>query len=207
MNRMTWGMTRGITWRMTLICAAALLTQTACAPLVPLAVTAAGVTALDISKDRRTTGKYWDDNALEVKLRRAIGNDAALKGANVSVTVFNGVVLLTGEVGRDAQRRRAGALAAAHKKSGAAAHVVNELALSGSTNLSSRLNDSWITGKVKVRLAKADGLPGSAVKAITEHGKVYLMGKVTRREADLAVNAIRSIRGITHIVKVFEYTE
>ena len=146
---------------------------------------------------------------MEVKLRSDISNDPALgNDINVSVTVFNGVVLLTGEVNSDKQRQRASTLANTYKKTGEVASVVNELALAGKTNVFSRfINDPWITSKVKVRLLKVPELPSNAVKVVTEHSKVYLLGKVTRGEADAAVEAIRDIKGITHIVKVFEYTD
>ena len=181
---------------------AALQLLSACIPLVFTAVT---VTAVDVSLDRRTAGKYWDDNALEVKLGRAIGNDAALgSGINVSVTAFNGIVLLTGEAYSDDQRQRVEELANGYEET---RKVVNELELAGKTNLSSRLNDAWITGKVKTRLLQLSEPPPSAVKVVTEHGKVYLLGRVTRAETEAVVETIRDISGVTHIVKVFEYTD
>ena len=172
---------------------------------IPLVLTAATVTAIDVTLDRRTAGKYWDDNALEVKVRRAIGNDDALgSGINVSVTVFNGIVLLTGEVYNDDQRQRVEQLAKGYEET---RKVVNELELAGKTNLSSRLNDAWITGKVKTRLLKLSDPPPSAVKVVTEHGKVYLLGRVTRAETEAVVETIRGISGVTYIVKVFEYLD
>ena len=172
---------------------------------IPLVLTAATVTAIDVTLDRRTAGKYWDDNALEVKVRRAIGNDDAIgSGINVSVTVFNGIVLLTGEVYNDDQRQRVEELAKGYEET---RKVVNELQLAGKTNLSSRLNDAWITGKVKTRLLKLSDPPPSAVKVVTEHGKVYLLGRVTRAETEAVVETIRGISGVTYIVKVFEYLD
>ena len=188
-----------------LVLLAALHALSACVPLV---ITAATVTAVDVNLDRRTAGKYLDDNALELKLRSGINNDPALgRDINVSVTAFNGSVLLTGEVNSEAQRMRAVELAESYRETGEVAKVVDGLTLAGKTNLFSRLNDSWITSKVKARLFKSEGLPASAVKVVTEHGKVYLLGKVTRAEAETAVESIRDINGITHIVKVFEYTD
>ena len=172
---------------------------------IPLVLTAATVTVIDVTLDRRTAGKYWDDNALEVKVRRAIGNDAAIgSGINVSVTVFNGIVLLTGEAHNDDQRQRVEQLAKGYEET---RKVVNELELAGKTNLSSRLNDAWITGKVKTRLLKLSEPPPSAVKVVTEHGKVYLLGRVTRAETEAVVETIRGISGVTYIVKVFEYLD
>lgn len=188
-----------------LILLAVLQPLSACIPLV---ITAATVTAVDINLDRRTAGKYWDDNALELKLRSDIGNDATL-GAdiNVSVTVFNGVVLLTGEVNSDEQRQRAAELVEKYKINNEVASIVNALSLAGKTNLSSRINDAWITAKIRAKLIQAKEPPASAVKVVTEHGKVYLLGRVTHAEGDAFIETISGISGITHIVKVFEYLD
>lgn len=174
---------------------------------VPLLLTAATVTVLDVSQDRRTAGTYLDDNKLEIRLRNDIAQDQSLTGINASVTAFNGIVLLTGEANSDVQRQRVSQLAETYKTSGEVRNVVNELKLAGKTNISSRINDTWITAKVKARLLKAKNLPASTVKVVTEHGKVYLLGQVTAIEAEAAVAAIHGIGGVTHIVKVFEYIE
>ncbi len=181
---------------MILLMAAPVLT--ACVPLV---LTAATVTAVDVSLDRRTAGRYVDDNSLEVKLRSQLSADAALDGSNVSVTSMNGVVLLTGQTHSDAQRRRATAVAEQHEQT---RRVVNALELSGKTNLASRVNDAWITTKVRARLLATKGVPASAVKVVTEHGKVYLLGLVSEDEAAATVAAVQSVGGVTYIVKVFE---
>ncbi len=193
---------KSLTLRVVLL--AALQAVSACVPLVVTAT----VAVVDIALDRRTAGKYWDDNVLEVKLRGDISQDEALgDGINVSVTALNGIVLLSGQVNNDTQRQRAEQLARKYIDSGEVSNVVNELALAGKTNLSSRLNDTWITGKVKARLLNVENLPTTAVKVVTEHGKVYLLGQVTQIEAEAAVEAARTVRGVTHIVKVFEYIE
>ncbi|MGR3913814.1 MAG: BON domain-containing protein [Gammaproteobacteria bacterium] len=166
-----------------------------------------GIPALiiDVSIDRRTPGRYLDDNLLETKLRSAYKSDERIgAGVHISVTAINGIVLLSGETGTDAQRRRAGEMAEAQQET---RKVVNELQLSGATNPASRLNDAWITGKVKARMLNLRNFPASAIKVVTEHGKVYLLGLVTREEGGIAIAAIRRVRGITHIVAVFEYTD
>ena len=40
---------------------------------------------------------------------------------------------------------------------------------------------------------------------MTEAGVVYLLGIVTRKEADDATAIARSISGVTKVVRVFEY--
>ena len=184
-----------------LVLLAALQGLAACVPLV---LTAATVTAVEVSQDRRTPGKYLDDNLLEVRLRGALGQNQSLGGeVNISVTSFNGLVLLTGEVNTDEQRQRAGEIV---QRDSETRKLVNELELAGKTNVVGRLNDSWLTSKVKARLFNTENL-ASKIKVVTEHGKVYLLGLVTQSEADAAVDAVRSVKGVTRIIKVFEYIE
>lgn len=178
---------------------------TAC---LPVAITTATVTAISVSQSRRTPGTYLDDNALELKLRADIAKDAIVgRGVNISVTTFDGLVLLTGEVNSDEQRQRVSELAEVYKQTREVIFIANELELAGRTNISSRFNDAWLTTKVKTRLFKAKNLSASSVKVVTEHGKVYLLGIVTRAEDAAAVDAVRRVNGVTHIVKVLKHTD
>ncbi len=173
---------------------------TACAPLL---IGATIVTSIDLHTERRTIGRNIDDNLLELELRGAYRADENLGSpVNISVTAINGIVLLTGEVHTDEQRQYAESLAREYERT---RNVVNELDLAGRSNLNSRVNDTWITGKVKSGLLKADDVPSSNIKVVTERGKVYLMGLVTQAEAQAAVELAQSVVGVTHIVKVFEY--
>jgi len=174
--------------------------MTAC---IPIAVGVATVTAIDLAYDTHTIGQKIDDNSLEFKLRADFLTDDLLgTSENVSVTAINGIVLLTGEVHTDAQRQHASTLAKSRVET---REVVNELELSGKTNLTSRANDSYITGKVKSKLIAAEGVPSTNIKVVTERSKVYLLGLVTKSEAEAAVDVAKGVRGVTHIVKVFEY--
>ena len=175
---------------------------TAC---VPLAIGTATVTAVDLYMERRTVKQSVDDNSLELKLRKDYLSDEKLgNSVNISTTIINGIVLLTGEVHTDEQRQYAEKLARSYIDT---REVVNELELSGRTNMNSRANDSYLTGKVKSKLVRADGVPSTNIKVVTERGKVYLLGLVTHPEADAAVKAAQSVKGVTHIVKVFEYID
>jgi len=169
---------------------------------VPVLVVAATVTTVSVATDRRTLGRNIDDNTLEVDLRSEFLLDDKLDATHLSVTAINGIVLLTGEVSNDSQRQYAEKLAEANSRT---LTVVNEVQLAGTTSLTSRTNDSLITTKVKAKLVNAPGVKANTVKVVTEAGKVYLLGLVTRSEADAAVAAAQTVGGVTHIVKVFEY--
>ncbi len=175
---------------------------TAC---VPIFLGTATVTAIDLIMERRTVGRNIDDNALELKLRKDYLIDEKLgTPVNISTTIINGIVLLTGEVNTDEQRQYAAEIAKQYQET---REVINELELSGRTNLNSRANDTYLTGKVKSKLLRADNVPSTNIKVVTERGKVYLLGLVTTAEAEAAVTAAQTVRGVTHIVKVFEYIE
>jgi len=162
---------------------------------VPVLVVAATVTTVSVATDRRTLGRNIDDNTLEVDLRSEFLLDDKLDATHLSVTAINGV-------SNDSQRQYAEKLAEANSRT---LTVVNEVQLAGTTSLTSRTNDSLITTKVKAKLVNAPGVKANTVKVVTEAGKVYLLGLVTRSEADAAVAAAQTVGGVTHIVKVFEY--
>ena len=173
---------------------------TAC---VSVAIGTAAVTAVNVIQDRRSLGRNIDDNSLELKLRADIKRDAILgKMVHLSVTAINGLVLLTGEIQHEDQRKRAVALAESYLET---RKVVDEMVQEDFATLGSRTNDSWITSKVKAVLLKTPGVPSSNIKVVTEKSRVYLLGLVTKHEAERAVNAVKGVRGVTHIFKVFEY--
>lgn len=178
-------------------------TLSACAPLV---LGGAAVTAL-VAVDRRPSGAQVDDNVIELKgaarLRDAMGSRA-----NVSITSYNRQVLLTGEVPDAATKQTAEEIARKTIEellpSGAKALVVNELAVMPASSLTQRSNDLFITTKVKASLVDVKELSANAFKVVTERGTVYLMGRVTQREAALATQVVRNVPGVTRLVRVLE---
>jgi len=74
------------------------------------------------------------------------------------------------------------------------------------SDLGARSNDTVITSKVKARFVEADTFPANVVKVVTERGVVYLMGLVSRKEAEDAARIAATTSGVARVVKVFEYT-
>ena len=68
-----------------------------------------------------------------------------------------------------------------------------------------RANDSYLTSKVKARFVDNGGFSVNHVKVVTEGGVVYLLGLVTRKEADAAVEIARTTGGVQKVVRAFEY--
>ena len=81
-----------------------------CAPLVVVGATVGAGTL--VATDRRSAGAQVDDEAIELKVAKAVGDRwAASTGVHVNVTSYNGIVLLTGEVPTPAIRDEIGKLA------------------------------------------------------------------------------------------------
>ena len=169
----------------------------ACAPLM---VGGAVVGTTLVATDRRTSGIQLEDQGIELKAaaraRVAAGGDAA----HVNVTSYNRLVLLSGEVPTEAERRAAEQAAAQVEN---VRSIVNELAVAGVSSLTSRSNDAILTGRVKAAFIDG-GPPAQAVKVVTERGVVYLMGRLTEREADRATQVARRVPGVQKVVRVFE---
>ena len=164
--------------------------------------TTATVMAIDVARDRRGASVYWDDNKMELDIKRLIGKQKQIEHEHINVTVYNGVVLLTGEVPDQRDIDTSIDVAKSHQGS---RQVINRLELAGKTNLNSRANDGWITTKVKTAIATSAPVESTRIKVVTERANVYLMGLVKPEEADIAVEATRSVTGVVRVIKVFEY--
>ncbi len=172
---------------------------TACAPVI---VGSAVVSGISVANDRRSAGQVIDDKIISTQVRKAI-NKSVLSDEHIKVMTYNGVVLLAGEVSDESDILRAEDAAAA--RSGVI-RVINELEPSNPTNISRRTKDSYITSKAKSSLVKVKlkGFNPTRVRVMTTRGIVYLMGKVTKTEANAVVEKVRNLRGVRKVVKVFE---
>lgn len=151
--------------------------------------------------DRRTLGAQTEDRAIMIKGETRIGKLVGDAG-HVNVNSFNRKVLLTGEV-RDAQMKDSAEREVAAVEG--VASVVNELEVAGVSSLTSRSNDALITGKVKASFVDAKDLFANSFKVVTERGTVYLMGRVTEREATRAAQVAAGVAGVRKVIKVFDY--
>lgn len=120
------------------------------------------------------------------------------------MTSYNRIVLLTGEAPREEDRALAEQLA---RETENVRDVVNEIQIASPSSLGSRASDSSITAQVKARFVNQSNgaFAANHVKVVTENGIVYLMGLVTRREADAATHIARTTSGVRKVVRVFEY--
>ncbi len=166
----------------------------------PVVATGVGMGAM-MAADRRSSGAYVEDEGLEWKVQNRIAERFGDR-VHVNATSFNRNVLLTGEVPDDATRAEADRIAASVPNVRA---ITNDLQIAGIASLTSRSNDVVITSKVKARFVDAGTFGAHHVKVLTEAGTVYLMGLVTRDEADKATELARTTSGVRKVIRVFEY--
>lgn len=154
---------------------------------------------------KRSLGSFIDDNTIETISNVNIAKSAPqLSQAHVSTTSFNGIVLLTGQVNSKNLKSIAGNAADNIKN---VRKVYNELEVKGSTSYFARINDTWLTSKIKTRMIADSSIQSNRVKVVTENGIVYLMGLISRDEAARVVDLVQQSYGVQRIVKVFEYID
>ena len=179
--------------------AAATLTGalSACAPLV---LGGAMVGSVLMATDRRSSGAQVEDQAIELKAINRVREVVGDRG-HVNTTSYNRMVLLTGEVPNEADKL---AVEQAVARIENVRSTVNDLVIAGNSSLTSRSNDTILTSKVKAAFVDARDMLSNAFKVVTERGTVYLMGRVTEREATRAAELARSVSGVQKVVRVFE---
>lgn len=191
--------TRATPFRSTLVIGmlAATTALSGCAALI---VGGAVVGGSLLASDRRSSGTQLDDQSIEIKANSRIRDLLGDRG-HVNATSYNRLLLLTGEVPTDTDRAN---IEQALARIDNVKSVVNELAVMTASSLSQRSNDALVTTKVKATLVDAGDISANAFKVFTERGIVYLMGRVTEREAERAADLTRSISGVQKVVKVLE---
>ncbi|MEO5733845.1 MAG: BON domain-containing protein [Rubrivivax sp.] len=169
---------------------------TACAPLLLGGVVlGSGL----VASDRRTTGIQIEDEAIELKAASRLRALASL--GHLNVTSYNRVVLITGEVPTEGDKVAVGAAVAGVEN---VRSIANELLIAPNSSLSSRSNDTVLSGKVKATMLEVKDVQINAFKVVSERGVVFLMGRVTERESRRGAEIASSVPGVRKVVRVFE---
>lgn len=177
---------------------AATLALSGCGLLV---VGGTAATTAVVATDRRTTGEQVEDQAIELKAAAEMRKLFPGDNARVNTTSYAGLVLLTGDVPTQADKQRAEDVARQVEK---VKKVINELRVGEVTPMSVRTNDTWLTSKVKTTLINTKGVPTRTIVVTTERGVVYLLGRLTAQEGQMAGTAASGVGGINKVVKLFD---
>lgn len=173
-----------------------------------LAIASGAAVGAGAAHDRRGVGTYIDDKRIYLGAYDSINNDKeiALKN-NVTIVVYNGVMLLVGETRTPELRQRAERLVSGFDGT---RRIVNEIEVREPEGFWSRRRDNTTTLRVKTALLDLTSLPGfdpTRVNVTTAHRVVYLMGKVSHEEDTAVVGIARDVSGVERVVKVFEHTD
>ncbi|MGY8813092.1 MAG: BON domain-containing protein [Gammaproteobacteria bacterium] len=170
------------------------------------AVAVTGVAAgASVAADKRTTGTVIEDQSIELKATEAIFSNKELrKMIHVNFTSFNTIVLVTGEAPTEELRQNVIELVRNIQK---VTSVHNEITIAAPSSFISRSSDSVITSKVKTKLVADKQATALSTKVVTEKGVVYLMGLITRVQADAATELARKTGGVQKVVRLFQYID
>lgn len=166
---------------------------------------AAGAAAIAMVYDHRPIEDTIHDTKTANKIVDQIRKNRVLRDeCHIDVTVFNKVVLLTGETPNPEWRQQAEEIVRSVDPS---AKIYNQITIQGPTSSLTRTSDSWISTKIKSQMLAMEDLKtnSSSIKVVTENGVVYLMGIVTRQQADIAVDIARQVSGVQKVIKIFQY--
>jgi osmotically-inducible protein OsmY len=154
-----------------------------------------------VASDRRTSGTQLEDEGIELRSASAVRENF---GSNVhaNITSYNRQVLMTGQVPSARERQQLEQLVGRVEN---VRSVVNELAVGSVSSVGERSSDVLISARVKAAMVDSEDVFASIYKVVTERGTVYLMGRVTQREANRATDIARSVSGVKRVVRVFEY--
>lgn len=175
-------------------------TLTGCAKIITVTTSE----PIQISINKRTFGTKINDQQLETIARVNLNKASEqLEDAHINIDSFNGLLLLTGQVPNEQLRNLAGDTVG---KINSVRQVHNELIAGVPTTFQERSRDSWITTKIKTKLI-ASSIQSRRILVLTEAQTVFLMGLVSRYEADRITKVAQTTSGVKQVVKVFEYVD
>jgi osmotically-inducible protein OsmY len=170
---------------------------------VPVVAAGVGAGVIMSASDRRSAGAMLEDDTIENKAQKRI-DEKYKDTAHASVTSYNRFALVTGTAANETTKMDIERIVGAIPN---VKGIANELVVGNPAGIGSATSDSRITGNVKMRFVKSPAFKADHVKVVTENGVVYLMGLVTRAEADAASEIASTTANVQKVVRVFEYID
>lgn len=177
---------------------AASLTTACVAPV--LIVGGAALGAAWVGSDPRAPEVVKADFDLRRRLDQQIV-DTFKSRAHVNVNVFNGHILLTGEVPDAAARAQLEQMAGSYDP----ARLLNEVVIGATSSLADRANDGQLAARVRARiLADSPNTAATHVLVVAERRVVYLMGITSPQVATTVAKSASLVPGVSQVVKLLE---
>lgn len=142
------------------------------------------------------------DFAITTDIRQALARTDPKLDAAVTVTVYDGRVLLTGQVPAPEMKIVAARLA---RENPHARAVYDEIEVTGNDTFWDDAKDTWISTQVRSGMVLDPDIRGVNYMIETENGSVYLIGMArTPRELERVTDIARRVRGVKRVVSYVE---
>jgi len=169
-----------------------------CAVATVVAITAGAV----IVSDRRSFNKQIDDQSIEFVAHNELNKQKALsKNTNLNLVSMNGTLLIVGQTPNSYLRDLA---IKTIQDIPDIVTIHNQIRIGSNIGTTTKSNDIWLTSKVKSALLADETIDAADIKILTENSEVFLLGLVTKEEANIAVEITRNISGVNRVYKAFE---
>ena len=167
-----------------------------CSPAGILA--SGGATGMVVAEGDRSLGTVVDDATIKLNIAAKFLSSDDNLFVDISTSVLEGRVLLTGLV--DSQEIRIDAVRRVWEVDGIK-EVVNEIQIGDRSSLKEYAQDVWITTQVRGLAAKEIGLRSVAYNFETIQGKVYIVGITSKPDQlEKLIDATKTIKGVKEIV-------
>lgn len=176
---------------------------------LPIALSGCAATSQD-DHGYRTSGMMVEDRALQNGIQdQLVRHDARFRDANIRIHSYNGIVLITGQVPSHELKDKVLEVATQARH---ARHVHNQLSVSANARSGDRARDTWNvararTALMRYKLSNEDAVDPSRISIVSEMGDIFVMGIVTRSEADQVTRVLQGLDGISRIARVFDYLD
>ncbi len=130
--------------------------------------------------------------------------DSRFHDSNINITSFYGTILITGQVPANTLKTMADQIC---QQISGVKHVYNELKVTAPDYYLSQANNGLIATRVRSSLMFNPDIPYHRIKVVVDDGVVYIMGKISHREADTVVTLIKNkqIHDVQKIVLIVDY--
>lgn len=155
--------------------------------------------------DLRTPGTVVDDVLIQKRAGKLLREQLDhVKNERIRVSVYNGIVLLTGQITTEERKLQATEVVENidHVRA-----VQNELTTEDFRGVVERVRDSYLASRVRAKLLTNQDVDFNKFDIVIDRGNAYLMGFATEEEANRATEIIRNVRGIKAVIRVMEYAE
>ena len=155
------------------------------------------------TNDRRSPGELIDDKNIYRKLNNILKNDSMLENSHISFLVYGKSAAMLGEAPTaDAVDYLEKQI---KKNIPLLNQLINEIVVEKNSSYVSRAKDGIISTQIETLFLNQEVFHPNHIHFKTERQIVYLMGAVTKREAEHATNVVSKAKNVKKGVKLFNY--